>query len=189
VIYLGMGRQIMDNDGELLARVVGGDERALDELYRSHGRLALNVAFRVLRDATLSEDAVQEGFLDLWRTAERFDPRRTSVRAWLCVLVHRRAVDLVRREAARRARDEAQPPPRDESPTAEELIFLRYDRRRIQKVVEQLPDSQRQLVELAYWGGLTQSQLATRFGLRVGTVKSRMFSALNDLRVALAAAA
>ena len=179
---------IDDDDRKLLARVLGGDEQALEQLYRLHGRVSLNVAFRVLRDAPLAEDAVQEGFLDLWRTADRFDPRRSSVRSWLCVLVHRRAVDLVRREASRRTLDERQAPPHAESYTAEELIFLRYDRRRIQKVVEQLPVSQRQLVELAYWGGLTQSQLAERFGLPLGTVKSRMFSALNELRVALVAA-
>ncbi len=184
-----MGTQTIDDDRKLLARVVAGDDRALEQLYRLHGRVALNVAFRVLRDSDLSEDAVQEGFLDLWRTADRFDPRRSSVRAWLCVLVHRRAVDLVRREASRRALDERQPPPHPESYTAEEIIFLRYDQRRIQKVLEELPAPQRQLLELAYWGGLTQSQLAARFELPLGTVKSRMFSALEDLRVALAAAA
>ena len=188
-----MGINAIDHDRtvdrKLLARVVDGDEQALDRLYRSHGRVALNVAFRVLRDSSLAEDAVQEGFLDLWRTADRFDPQRSSVRSWLCVLVHRRAVDLVRREASRRALDERQPPPHDGSYTAEEIIFLRYDRRRIQKVLGELPAPQRQLLELAYWGGLTQSQLATRFELPLGTVKSRMFSALEDLRVALIATA
>ncbi len=193
MIYHGMGINTIDHertvDRKLLARVVAGDEQALDRLYRSHGRVALNVAFRVLRDSSLAEDAVQEGFLDLWRTADRFDPQRSSVRSWLCVLVHRRAVDLVRREASRRALDERQPPPPAESFTAEEIIFLRYDRRRIQKVLADLPGPQRQLLELAYWGGLTQSQLATRFELPLGTVKSRMFSALEDLRVALVATA
>jgi len=184
-----VGIQTIDDDGTLMARVAGGDARALERVYRLYGRLALNVAFRVLRDLTLAEDAVQEGFLDLWRTAERFDPRRSLVRAWVSVLVHRCAVDLVRHEASRRAVDERQPPPHSESYTAEEIIFLRYDRRRIQKVLEQLPVPQRQLVELAYWGGLTQPQLAERFGLPLGTVKSRMFSALKELRVALATAA
>ena len=184
-----MGSHTNEDDGKLLARVVDGDEYALEHVYRLHGRVALNVAFRVLRDTSLAEDAVQEGFIDLWRTAERFDPRRSSVRAWLCVLVHRRAVDIVRREASRRALDERQTPPVQESYTAEETIFLRYDRRRIQKVLEQLDAPQRQLIELAYWGGLTQSQLAERFSLPLGTVKSRMFSALGELRVALAAIA
>lgn len=183
-----MGIRTID-DRALLARVECGDADALERLYRLHRTLAHNVAFRVLRDPGLAEDALQEGFLDLWRTAGRFDPQRSSVRAWLCVLVHRRAVDLARGEAARRARDERQPLPHPESYTAEELMILRYDRRRVQKVLQQLSLRQRELVELAYWGGLTQSQLAERFGLPLGTVKSRMFSALEELRVALATAA
>lgn len=178
--------QTIDDDRKLLARVKGGDAEALERLYRLHRTLAHNVAFRVLRDPGLAEDALQEGFLDLWRTAGRFDPQRSSVRAWLCVLVHRRAVDIARHEASRRARDERQPLPDPESYTAEEMLFLRYDRRRIRKVLQQLPLPQRALVELAYWGGLTQPQLAERFGLPLGTVKSRMFSALKELRVALA---
>ena len=151
--------------------------------------MAQRVAFRVLREPELAEDAVQEGFLDLWRTAGNFDRRRCSVRAWLCVLVHRRAVDLARKEASRRARDEQERPPHPESDTAEEITFQRYDRRRVHNVLEQLPRPQRELVELVYWGGLTQSQLAERFALPLGTVKSRMFSALQELRVAFAAAA
>jgi hypothetical protein len=103
----------------------------------------------------------------------------------LCVLVHRRAVDIARREASRRARDERQPPPPVASYTAEELLFLRFDRRRVQEALRQLPVPQRDLVELAYWGGLTQAQLAERLKLPLGTVKSRMFSALNVLRAAL----
>lgn len=184
-----MGTQTIDNDGKLLQQVAAGEAGALERLYRSHRELAHNVAFRVLRDPTLAEDAVQEGFLDLWRTAGRFEAERSSVRAWLCVLVHRRAVDLVRHEASRRALDERQHAPDPESYTAEELIFLRYDRRRVQKVVQQLSLPQRQLVELAYWGGLTQPQLAQRFAVPLGTVKSRMFSALEELRAALAPAA
>ena len=185
----GVGNHSIDNDRKLLARVAGGDDEALAWLYRTHKGLAHRVAFRVLRDPTLSEDAVQEGFLDLWRTARRFEAERSSVRAWLCVLVHRRAVDLARHEASRRASTEHQPPPARESYTAEEMLFLRYDQRRVQKVLLQLSPPQRDLVELAYWGGLTQSQLAERFGLPLGTVKSRMFSALKTLQVALATAA
>ncbi len=132
---------------------------------------------------------MQEAFLDLWRTAGRFEASRSSVRAWLCVLVHRRAVDLVRQEVARRARDENQPAPDPQSYTAEELMLLRYDQRRIQQVLHQLSAPQRSMVELAFWGGLTQAQLAERFGVPLGTVKSRMFSALKELQVALAALA
>ena len=183
-----MGTQTIDGDRTLLARVASGDARALECLHRLHRPLAHRVAFRVLRDPALAEDAVQEGFLDLWRTAGRFDPQRSSGRAWLCILVHRRAVDLARQEAARRARDEREPPPHPEPYTTEELIFQRYDRRRVQTVLKQLSHPQRELVELAYWGGLTQPQLAERLSLPLGTVKSRMFSALRALGLALAAA-
>ena len=184
-----METRTKDDDARLLAQVAGGDAAALERLYQLHRALAHNVAFRVLRERTLAEDAVQEGFLELWRTARKFDHERSSVRGWLCVLVHRRAVDLARREAARRARDESAAPPHPESYTAEEIVLQRYDRRRVQKGLEQLALPQRELVELAYWGGLTQSQLAERFELPLGTVKSRMFSAFKELRVALAAAA
>ena len=146
------------------------------------------VAYRVLRDDALAEDATQEGFLDFWRTIGGFDPRRSSVRAWLCVLVHRRAVDIVRREARRHAADAELPAPDRDSYTAEEIAVLRYDRWRVRQALAQLALPQRDLLELAYWGGLTQSQLAARFGLPLGTVKSRMFKALDELRAMLAAA-
>ena len=187
-IYLYMGQK-MDNDRTLLARAKDGDEQALAQLYRSHRALAHSVAFRVLRDAALAEDAVQEGFLDLWRTAGGFDARQAPVRAWLCVLVHRRAVDRARREARRQATDNRPHGPDPESYTAEELAVLRYDQRRVRQALDRLPDSQRELLELAYWGGLTQRQLAERFGLPLGTVKSRTFEALRQMRAELAAAA
>lgn len=185
----GVALQTIDDDRELLASVAGGDARALERLHELHRPLAHNVAERVLRDPTLAEDAVQEAFLDLWRTAGSFDPERSSVRAWLCVLVHRRAVDLARQEASRRARDERELPPHRDSYTAEEMVFQRYERIRVQGLLDQLPLPQRELVELAYWGGLTQPQLAARLALPLGTVKSRMFAALEILREALAAAA
>jgi len=180
-----MDAETIDANGALLTRVASGDARALERLHELHRPLAQGVAFRVLRDFALAEDAVQEGFLDLWRTAGEFDSRRSSMRAWLCVLVHRRAVDIARREASRRARDERDPPPPAASYTAEELLLVRFDRRRVQEALGQLPVPQRDLVELAYWGGLTQPELAERLELPLGTVKSRMFSALNVLRAAL----
>jgi len=182
-----MGQNV-DDDRTLLARARDGDEGALAQLYRSHRALAHSVAFRVLRDPALAEDAVQEGFLDLWRTAEGFDAKRAPVRAWLCVLVHRRAVDLARREARRQATDNRQHGPDPESYTAEELAVLRDDQRRVRTALDLLPDSQRELLEHAYWGGLTQPQLAERFGLPLGTVKSRTFDALRQLRQELVAA-
>ena len=178
----------LNNDAALLSRAASGDNEALECLYRAHRAVAHGVAFRVLRDAALAEDAVQEGFLDLWRTASGFDAKRAPVRAWLCVLVHRRAVDLARREARRYVVDGRQPDPHAASYTAEDVAVLRYDRRRVRDALARLPGSQRELLEHAYWGGLTQPQLAERFGLPLGTVKSRTFEALRQLRQELVAA-
>jgi len=187
MVYRQMG-QTMDTDLKLLARTSAGDDEAMQSLYRSHRAAARRVALRVLRNAELAEDAVQEGFLDLWRTAQGFDAERSSVLGWLCVLVHRRSVDLARREARRHATDD-QPTASDRaSYTAEEIVILRYDRRRVQRALRRLPQPQRELIEHAYWGGLTQHQLAARFGMPLGTVKSRTFQALRQLREELVAA-
>ena len=180
--------QSLDTDRERLERAAAGDNEALKSLYRSHRAVAHGVALRVLRDAALAEDAVQEGFLDLWRTAPGFDAGRSSVRGWLCVLVHRRAVDLARREARRHAADDRLSTPDRSSYTAEEIVIVRYDQRRARSALRRLPQPQRELIEHAYWGGLTQPQLAERFGLPLGTVKSRTFEALRQLREELVAA-
>lgn len=177
-----------DDDVMVLERAAAGDDAALALLYRRHGSVAKTIAFRVLRDHALAEDAVQEGFLALWRTAAEFDRGRASVRAWLCVLVHRRACDLVRR-TARRAAADGRSTAAAHSYTTEELMLLRHDRRAVREALERLPSPQRQVVELAYWGGLTQTELAERLDIPVGTVKSRTFEALRQLRQTLADAA
>ena len=174
-----------ENDRTLLARVKAGDERALEALYRTHRAAAQGVAYRVLRDGTLAEDAVQEGFLDLWRTIDRFDPKRASVRAWLCVLVHRRAVDLVRVEARKREAAGEASWPEPDSYTTEELVLLRDDRMRVRDALGELSQAHREVLELAYWGGLSQTELAERFGIPLGTVKSRTFQALRQLGLVL----
>jgi RNA polymerase sigma-70 factor (ECF subfamily) len=176
-------------DALALARVAAGDAAALTRLHDRHASVARAIAFRTLRDRTLAEDAVQEAFVDLWRTAGRFDPARSSVRSWVCVLAHRRAVDLARREARRRLADGSADGLDSLSYSAEEVVLLRHDRLRVQAALRQLSGGHRELLELAYYGGLSQSQLAERFGLPLGTVKSRMFEALRRLGAALAPAA
>ena len=150
--------------------------------------MARAVAFRVLRDHDLAEDAVQEAFVDLWKSAKTFDPARSSIRGWICVLAHRRAVDLARRETRRRTADGHAGEVDAGSHSAEEAVLQRLEQRGVRAALEQLNDRHRELLELAYYGGLTQSQLAERFGLPLGTVKSRMFEALRKLSVALAPA-
>lgn len=168
------------SDEALVALVARGEEDGLAELYDRLGGVAYGLALRVLRDRALAEDAVQEAFLSVWRSAARFVPERARARTWLLTLVHRRAVDLVRREDVRRAEtlDEVEPPA-DES--VEETAWLRFERQRVQGALKALPDQQRELIELAYYGGFTQSQLADRLGVPLGTVKSRMFTGLSRL--------
>jgi RNA polymerase sigma-70 factor, ECF subfamily len=157
-------------------------------LYERHGRVAHGIAYRVLRDHALAEDAVQEGLLSFWKTAERFDEGRGSERTWLCVLVHRRACDIARKEAARARADQRDDVPVD-SYTAEEVAIADDETRRLRRAVTELKQPYREIVELAYWAGLSQSEVAERLDLPLGTVKSRTFEALRQLRGALAEAA
>ena len=172
------------SDEALVALVARGDDTAIAELYDRVGRMAYGLAYRVLRDARLAEDAVQEGFLAVWRTAAAFSAERAKASTWILTLVHRRAVDMVRREQRRRTEpldDTGQHEQRGE-PSAEEAAWLHFDRTRVQDALKHLPDTQREAIELAYYGGFSQSELAERLGLPLGTIKSRMFAGLARLR-------
>ncbi len=172
------------SDDELIRRLAHGDERALAELYDRYGRPAYRLAVRILRDTSLAEDAVQDAFLTAWRTAAAFDPSRGSAATWLMTLVHRRAVDVVRREDRRRAG------PLDDAPVAsgeatDEAAELRERRRSVQAALAKLGEGEREALELAYYGGLSQSEIAARLGVPLGTIKSRMFTGLARMRDAL----
>jgi len=169
------------SDEALVALLARGDEGALAELYDRFGAVAFGLALRVVRDAALAEDAVQEAFLTVWRTASRFVAERGKARTWILTLVHRRAVDVVRREQTRRT-DPLKEQPESGGRTAEEEAWLRLERTRVQEALKRLPDQQREAIELAYYGGFTQSELADRLGEPLGTVKSRMFTGLSRLR-------
>ena len=173
------------SDEALLEAVAGSDEEALGELYDRFGRVAYGLALRILRDPTLAEDAVQEAFLQVWRGARDYRPERAKASTWVLTFVHRRAVDLVRREERRRA------DPLDEThePTGEatdEEAWLRAQRQVVQEALRKLPPEQREAIELAYYGGFTQSELAEKLGQPLGTIKSRMFAGLKRLRELLA---
>ena len=173
------------SDEALLALVSRGEEAALGELYDRYGRIAYGLALRILRDATLAEDAVQEAFLAVWRSAGSFLADRAKASTWILTLVHRRAVDLVRREERRRGDPlESAEPAAGEA--TDEQAALRAQRRLVQEALRQLPDEQREALELAYYGGYTQSELAERLGQPLGTIKSRMFTGLRRLRDLLA---
>jgi RNA polymerase sigma factor (sigma-70 family) len=174
------------SDEAVVALVARSDEDALGELYDRFGRVAYGLAFRILRDRSLAEDAVQEGFMTAWRTADRFMPERAKASTWLLTLVHRRAVDLVRREDRRRAEPLGEGFEAASAGSTEQDAWLRFERERVQEALRRLPDQQREALELAYYGGFTQAELAERLGQPVGTIKSRMFAGLARLRELLA---
>jgi RNA polymerase sigma factor (sigma-70 family) len=179
------------SDEALVALVARSDDAALAELYDRHGRVAYGLALRVLRDAALAEDAVQDAFLAIWRTAVRYLPERAKASTWIMTIVHRRAVDLVRREERRRTDplDAVEDAPADAADSAtDDAALLRLERERVRRALAALPDAQRQALELAYYGGFTQSELAERLGEPLGTIKSRMFNGLTRLRALLAEA-
>ncbi|HET7567653.1 MAG TPA: sigma-70 family RNA polymerase sigma factor [Gaiellaceae bacterium] len=169
------------SDEALVLLAARSEQSALAELYDRYGRTAYGLALRVLRDEALAEDAVQEAFLSVWRTASRFVPERGKASTWILTLVHRRAVDAVRREERRRA-DSLELAPEQGGGAVDEDAWLRLQRERVQEALRQLPDAQREALELAYYGGFSQSELAERLGQPLGTIKSRMFAGLTRMR-------
>jgi RNA polymerase sigma factor (sigma-70 family) len=176
------------DDHDLLTACAKGDEQALGALYDRFGTVAYRLALRILRDAGLAEDAVQEAFLTVWRQAPSFDRSRGKASTWILTLVHRRAVDLVRRQARFNALPDQLESIATQAVVAESTdddAALREARREVQAALATLSTPEREVLDLAYWGGLSQSEIATALGIPSGTVKSRTFSALRRLREAL----
>ena len=163
----------------LIRRLVAGDHQALGALYDKYAGLVNALALRVLRDASEAEDIVQEVFVQAWRQAARFDPARGTPEAWLCTIARSRALDRLRRRTARREESGEQAPPVVATPRNEEALAVR-------KALEGLSEAQRRALELAYYEGLTQSEIAARLGEPLGTVKTRIRSAMLRLRETLA---
>lgn len=170
------------SDEAVVALIARSEESALAELYDRYGAPACALACKVLRDASLAEDAVQEAFLAIWSGASRFVPERGKAASWVMMLVHRRAVDLVRHEQRRRADSLPDDFEGGREPSASEAVWLRLERQRVQAALRQLPDQQRETLELAYYSGFTQAELAERLGRPLGTIKSQMYTGLNNLR-------
>jgi RNA polymerase sigma-70 factor, ECF subfamily len=169
------------SDVILVGLVAHSDQAALGELYRRFGQPAHGLAAQVIRDDVLAEEAVQDAFLDVWRLAAHFERERAKPSTWILTFVHRRAVDLVRRETRRRTEslELAEVPA---CSGADDEAAVRARRAAVQEALERLPHHQRRTLELAYYGGFTQSQLAERLQQPLGTIKSRTFSGLARLR-------
>jgi RNA polymerase sigma-70 factor (ECF subfamily) len=165
----------------LVAEAASGREHGLAGLYDLYGRRAYALALRVLRDRTLAEDAVQEAFLSVWRGAAGYRPERTAPDTWILMIVHRRAVDIVRREQRRRADplDDHHEPADD---ATDATVLARSEGTRVRRALAQLAPAERRVLELAYFGGLTQSEIAVELDRPLGTVKSCTFTALSRLR-------
>jgi len=176
------------SDEAVLSLVASSDDQALAELYDRFGRVAYGLALRILRDEALAQDAVQEAFLAVWRSADRFLAERAKASTWILTLVHRRSVDLVRREDRRRGEPLESAAEPAAPTTTEDEATLGFERRVVQEALAQLTPEQRETLELGYYGGLTQTELAEQLGQPLGTIKSRMFTGLSRLRDLLAEA-
>ena len=177
-------------DEDLLLRLGAGDEQAFRELFGRYAAVAHALAFRLVRQAQVAEEIVQEAFLAVWRNPDRYDAARGSVRSWLMGTVHHRAVDAVRREQAQRRRAEQAAglgPGIVEDPVDDVLaaIDLPRERRLVRTALGELPAEQRDVIQRMYFDGLSQSQIAERTGLPLGTVKSRTLLAMRRLRAHL----
>ena len=164
----------------LIARLVGGEAAAVGEFFDRYAGLAYGLALRILRDPTEAEDVVQEVFVQAWRQASRYDPGRGSPEAWVCTMARTRALDQLRRRAARREEpaEADQPAAARPAATVEALA--------VRKALLSLSDDQRRALELAYYEGLTQSEIARRLGEPLGTIKTRIRTAMIRLREELA---
>jgi RNA polymerase sigma-70 factor (ECF subfamily) len=170
-------------DPELVAALVAGDQTALATLYDRYSPLLLAIAVRMLGPGLEAEDLVHDVFLEAWRAAGSYDPSRASVRTWLVMRVRSRALD--RRKSAAFSRRTPLDPARHEQAAPEEG-GLAHDREVVRRVMASLPAEQRMVLELAYFEGLSSSEIATRASIPIGTVKSRVAAALGKLRSELA---
>ena len=177
----------MESDGasdqELMQALLHRAVSALEQLYDRHHRMALAIAYRVLGDSSLAEDAVQESFLAVWRRPDQFRADRGSFRAWLMGIVRHRAIDIARRRSAGREHislDQIAVEPTFQDAWQE--VDLRLDSEIVKSAIQALPSGQRDAIMLAYYGGYTQQEVSEQTGLPLGTVKSRMRLGMQKLK-------
>jgi RNA polymerase sigma-70 factor, ECF subfamily len=179
-------------DEDLMPLVQRKDAAAFELVYDRHGGAAYSLAYRIVGDRASAEDVTQEAFLSLWRSGARYDRARGSVRTWLLGVVRNRAIDAVRREATRAPTvelDLERLP--DRGPTAEltDSEALRQEAaREVRGALRMLPADQLKVIELAYFAGLSHSEIAEALGMPLGTVKGRMRLGMEKIRSTMAEA-
>jgi RNA polymerase sigma-70 factor (ECF subfamily) len=179
----GMQSADQRNDAALVTRLCGGDQNAMADLYERYSGIVYGVALRVLGDTTAAEDVLQEIFLQLWRRPQAYNADRGGLAPWLAVIARNRAIDVLRKR----------PPEEDlnELPVAvgidlEDVAAQRLAVEKVRRAIAQLPQEQRNALEMAFFEGLTHSEIANKTGEPLGTVKTRIRSALMAVRKAVA---
>ena len=182
-IYVG------GDDRNLAERLKRGEPPAMAELYDRYGKLAYSLIYRIVRDVGVAEDLVQEAFLRVWNRAQGFDAERGALGPWLLAVARNRAIDYVRSSGGKMARGSLELA-HAEQPSVFvnfEADVLSQDRaRRVRGALDRLNENQRHVIELAYFEGLSQSEMAERMGQPLGTVKTWVRTALKNLRQELA---
>ncbi|HJU47764.1 MAG TPA: sigma-70 family RNA polymerase sigma factor [Gaiellaceae bacterium] len=170
------------DDLELVRRIGEGDTNALRTLYERYGSILFGYSLRLLGDRQAAEECTQDVLLSVWRGARGYDPERAAVSSWMIAIARNRAIDAVRRRAARPADPYAEVPEGSEAPDTAERVAADDTAARVAEALAELPEGQRDVVLLAYFQGLSHSEIAEQLRLPLGTVKGRMRLALDRLR-------
>jgi RNA polymerase sigma-70 factor (ECF subfamily) len=177
-------------DEELMPLVGRKDPEAFEVLYDRHGGVAFSLAYRIVGDRAAAEEVSQEAFISVWRSGARFDSTRGSVRSWLLSVVRNRAIDFLRSKAGKAPKldfdDEAALEQRPAAERTEEEALRRETAGELRGALGKLPGEQSKVIELAYFGGFSHSEIAQILGLPMGTVKGRMRLGLEKIRGELA---
>jgi RNA polymerase sigma-70 factor, ECF subfamily len=172
-------------DEELMHVVQQGDPRAFEALYDRHGGAAFSLAYRMVGKRAVAEDIVQESFLSIWRSKVRYERERGSVRTWVLGIVHHRTIDALRRNLVhdrRRASAEGIEERHEAAERTDVEAVRREEAREVRAALQSLPGEQSRVIELAYYGGFTHTQIAEMLEMPVGTVKGRMRLGLEKMR-------
>ena len=176
------------DDKELVAAIAAGDEKSLSELFDRYAGMLTALAHRILKNQPDAEEVLQETFLQVWNQAGRYDAKRSSVSTWLVLIARSRAIDRLRtRQVKQRTAAAAQQenPVQHTSPKGVANVLRLERRSRLRQELSQLPEEQRRVLEMAFYGGMTQSEIAEQTGIPLGTVKTRTLLAMKKLRAAL----
>ena len=172
-------------DEDLMQLVRGGDARAFEIIYERHSGVAFSLAYRMCGSRNAAEDVVQEAFLSIWRSGARYERARGSVRTWVLGIVHHRAIDGLRRSTVhdrRRASDEGIEERFESGDRTDAEVARREEAQTVRQAIGTLPAEQSQVIELAYFGGFTHTEIAEMLETPIGTIKGRMRLGLEKMR-------